>query len=512
MTTAQSNSLLNTLARWPRSFTLEESLQFADAETPAECILSRLTSDSRFIRLNVPLDEQYHFLPEYTSFRWFSYLSLRLAGVRQFRLSEHQFTNIQNQLAPGHRWSGTPVGLFQWGKSLGFVSQSLTQGDYIFPLAFVLSRLPPRSLRLARDVLSDLAEWRMHNASLKQLLEESVQKGLSQFDDRVFNIIRAREGLSTGRKSTLEEIGSLLGISRERVRQLEENFWKPLITGHMRWGRPFLIALLCDVMDRSGSLLLGVNAPEALRRTFLAKCCNIPQVILSSIGYSVLGLLRKDLASLTSASWFPDEIDSEAIEGNLQKVPQLALIDTDIHTLAQSTARYRRKQLTVKQRVYLALRDIGKPAHYADVTHVHNTLFPEWPATENSVHAALRREISGVAWLGVRGTFALKEWGFERPSKKLFDAVAQIVRTRHTETGRPVAFAIILGEIGRYRQVVKPSSIAMAAHLNPFLQEVSRNYFIPRDRGEHNEDGISAERLDEILQEFLRRSEGEREA
>jgi RNA polymerase sigma factor (sigma-70 family) len=45
---------------------------------------------------------------------------------------------------------------------------------------------------------------------------------LSGLSDRERTILRARYGLDTGREESLREIGTRLGLSAERVRQLEQ--------------------------------------------------------------------------------------------------------------------------------------------------------------------------------------------------------------------------------------------------------------------------------------------------
>ncbi|MDQ1316456.1 MAG: polymerase primary sigma factor, partial [Candidatus Poribacteria bacterium] len=51
---------------------------------------------------------------------------------------------------------------------------------------------------------------------------ESLQQLLEIIDKREATIIKLRYGLTDGEPKTLEEIGALLHISRERVRQIEK--------------------------------------------------------------------------------------------------------------------------------------------------------------------------------------------------------------------------------------------------------------------------------------------------
>ncbi|MBU4511536.1 hypothetical protein KJ830_10895, partial [bacterium] len=147
-------------------------------------------------------------------------------------------------------------------------------------------------------------------------------------------------------------------------------------------------------------------------------------------------------------------------------------------------------------------RTIGKPAHSAKITEVYNSLFPDQPSTEHNIHAVLSYEKYGVVWIGIHSTFALKEWGYEHPPATLFDTVTKIVEEKYKETAQPVPFTIIVAEMGKYRQVVKNSSLTIALHYNPNLRRIGKNSFIPKKPDEETQEDIFAEELDRILREF----------
>ena len=52
-------------------------------------------------------------------------------------------------------------------------------------------------------------------------LKEEINSLLSILKEREQQVLRLRFGLDTGSPSTLEEIGSVLCLTRERVRQIE---------------------------------------------------------------------------------------------------------------------------------------------------------------------------------------------------------------------------------------------------------------------------------------------------
>jgi RNA polymerase primary sigma factor len=68
---------------------------------------------------------------------------------------------------------------------------------------------------------------------MDQLLTEEIDRALRSLPARDAKVLRLYFGLSDGREHTLEEIGSLLGVTRERVRQLRDRALKRLRDGEM---------------------------------------------------------------------------------------------------------------------------------------------------------------------------------------------------------------------------------------------------------------------------------------
>ena len=129
-------------------------------------------------------------------------------------------------------------------------------------------------------------------------------------------------------------------------------------------------------------------------------------------------------------------------------------------------------------------------------------MFPDEPTSESYVHNVLVDEKYGVVWIGVRGTYALQEWGYEHPSMGFFGAVAKIVRDKYVVTCRPVTLSQIAAEMGNYRTFASPNSIKMAAFLNKALKQVSREAFVPRGPDEDSDEEPGSEDLDRVLREF----------
>jgi RNA polymerase primary sigma factor len=67
----------------------------------------------------------------------------------------------------------------------------------------------------------------------ERLLAEHIERALDTLSPRDARVIRLYFGLEGGREHTLEEIGNLLGVTRERVRQLRDRALKRLREGEM---------------------------------------------------------------------------------------------------------------------------------------------------------------------------------------------------------------------------------------------------------------------------------------
>lgn len=53
------------------------------------------------------------------------------------------------------------------------------------------------------------------------MLKEQLEDVLDTLTDREENVLRLRFGLDDGRTRTLEEVGKVFGVTRERIRQIE---------------------------------------------------------------------------------------------------------------------------------------------------------------------------------------------------------------------------------------------------------------------------------------------------
>lgn len=81
---------------------------------------------------------------------------------------------------------------------------------------------PVGETSVLEDFLEDQATPTPLEMALGQELAEEVRRGVEALPSREGEILRLRFGLGDEKEHTLEEVGARLGVTRERVRQLQE--------------------------------------------------------------------------------------------------------------------------------------------------------------------------------------------------------------------------------------------------------------------------------------------------
>lgn len=78
------------------------------------------------------------------------------------------------------------------------------------------------------DLIEDNESTRPDSTTEEELLRQDIGRMLSQLTPRERDIMHLRYGLEDGRQRTLEEVGRLFNITRERVRQIEHKAFRKL--------------------------------------------------------------------------------------------------------------------------------------------------------------------------------------------------------------------------------------------------------------------------------------------
>lgn len=79
-----------------------------------------------------------------------------------------------------------------------------------------------------QEVIADPAAKTSEDILMKQFMREDLNKVLDTLNLREKQVVRWRFGLEDGRMKTLQEIGELMGVSRERIRQIESCAFRKL--------------------------------------------------------------------------------------------------------------------------------------------------------------------------------------------------------------------------------------------------------------------------------------------
>ncbi|XP_042064661.1 RNA polymerase sigma factor sigB-like isoform X1 [Salvia splendens] len=78
------------------------------------------------------------------------------------------------------------------------------------------------------DVISDPDAETSEELLIKQVMRDDLAKVLDSLNPREKQVVSWRFGLEDGRMKTLQEIGELMGVSRERIRQIESSAFRKL--------------------------------------------------------------------------------------------------------------------------------------------------------------------------------------------------------------------------------------------------------------------------------------------
>ena len=507
--------LLDTFAARNRCFTIREVLEWAADPVDGEQLRHSFRRDARFVHLSQPGWGPDCFLPEREMFRWWAGFNLRLATIKQARLTDRLLTTALNSLRPEGIWFTPPADILDYGRQFGFVADAGTPGFYTFPIAHILAQASPQLRPAFRSTLADFEAPKVRDAALRQRASDAVETLLSQFDQRTCRIIKGREALPPHRRILkLVELGGQLGCTRERVRQLESRFWKRLnnpaakVRDKAKDGSSLIPAFIAELMRRQGSLILDDRQRGMAYVRFLAKSVGVPLVDTQLSNSALLGAAEFNLPGPAQFSSIADRIDVRSIRKLLDSGRFAFLAKADIDKLAAAIAQHNRNRLNRSEKAYLALQSLGRPAHISEITSVYDEMFPGELTNERNVQGPLER-CGEVVWAGT-GAFALKEWGYALPQETITDTIAMIVLDKHAETGRPVHLNAIIVELGRYiPDGADMASVKFTAMRCSQIQACKGDFFIPRIRDGDVQEPDNIPDQDQIIREFWAARGGE---
>lgn len=487
-------------------FTLEEvfSLEQFLCQEDVEKIRPLIIADQRFITVNSSLDGIQYWISKRSLLSWLISLNIYLVLNEKHQISYLELCRFINELSCVDNIENMTKNIVQFGQKYGLINPSLAADTFIFPLTNILAIRSKYSKDIKNMLLNDIPEdlnqeWFLNYSSLG-----AAQELLSDYTPRIRYIIKAREGLLTGSKLTLEKVAQTLNevspLSRERIRQIESKFWRSV--QHNLYIKKNVERLILDIIRKGGSLLIAGNSPESKARLFITKLADVPVFKIESDDLFLIGISPEWIEEFNSILKKCYYSNPTGIAMQLASTPKINLIKNDLYVIAKEIFKKHKTRLTKSEKVLITLKNIGKPSHYSEVAEVYRSLFPDDIISDHSIHAILGRNDKNIVWIGIRGTYALAEWGYERPSETLFNTITKIVNNTYQKTQKPVPFRVIAAEIGKYRKVVNQASLTIASYCNKELKQVSSGYFIPNEDPNITEPEISANELDKILRDY----------
>lgn len=327
--------------------------------------------------------------------------------------------------------------------------------------------------------------------------EQLVNDVLATIDrEREREIIARRFGLFD-RKETLEQIGEMLGITRERVRQLEKSVVTRLKSTaeqgtipHIEEFQAQVVGLLKDngavvrVSELAAKLSDKPNREEQARVAFLSQLCPELVVIQEDDNYYLsVGIknvrdekalkaeVTKLIATIKSLGEPKtiEEIAKAASIGDAKQAAGLASTSKALATLNNRWGLVKWPMVNpknIRDKIYVILKENGKHMHFNEIAEaIKDSDFKRKDVTTQAIHNELIKDKRFV--LIGRGIYALKEWGYEKGT--VSDIIAEVLR----EAGEPLHREEIVKRVLKSR-FVKETTILLNLQGKPQFKRVAK--------------------------------------
>lgn len=332
----------------------------------------------------------------------------------------------------------------------------------------------------------------------KTSIRQAVDDALGIVDrDREREIISRRFGLFD-RKETLEQIGEMLGITRERVRQLE----KAILIRLKIATEEDKIASIGDVerlvirdLSENGrvsrmhdltSRLVGED--EAQKRkshiAFLAELSPKLTVVNENDFYHhAVGIgehgdektIKKNVDEVVKTiKQHGEPIHIEALHGKLnyehpKHIEGLATVSKSLAQLKGIWGLTKWPTVNpknIRDKIYVILADNGKPMHFSEIAKsIKASDFKRKNVTTQAIHNELIKDKRFV--LIGRGIYALDAWGYSKGT--VSDIIAEVIR----EANEPLHRDEIVRRVLKKRQV-KETTILLNLQSKPMFKRVAK--------------------------------------
>ncbi len=302
----------------------------------------------------------------------------------------------------------------------------------------------------------------MANTDFKKTIKGVVTQLVSILNQRNKDIISRRFGLKTGAKETLESIGASYGITRERVRQIEEASMKQM-REHLSEGfetkiKPF-VTLVEGIIDQEGGVIREHDLFVKFFDDAKTGSANAGLVFLLSLDsklkryiedeefntfWSLNNDKQKEFVTLvTTVVKTLNKHDAPVEDQELSKIfaqlptkEPLSKIIPNVIAISKEISKNIFNQIGlaswpeikprgVRDKSFLVLKRAAQPKHFREITQLINQHgFSKHKANVQTVHNELIKDKRFV--LVGRGIYGLSEWGYERGTIK--ELIANILK------------------------------------------------------------------------------------
>jgi hypothetical protein len=313
--------------------------------------------------------------------------------------------------------------------------------------------------------------------------------------DREREIIARRFGLFD-RKETLEQIGELLGITRERVRQLEkailirlkiaaeegrlelEGVERYLVEQLHEMGRA---ARLSDLTER---IIPGGNDRDRAHVAFIAELApklsvlnendNYHHGIALSEHHDEKQLKKRVDEVVKTVKEHGQTLTAQELHGKLDyehpdHVRALASLSKNLANLRDVWGLTKWPTVNpknIRDKIYVILQEQGKPMHFSEIAKaIKDSDFKRKDVTTQAIHNELIKDKRFV--LIGRGIYALNEWGYKKGT------VADIITDVLKKANEPLHRDEIVKRVLKDRQV-KETTILLNLQSKPEFKRVAK--------------------------------------
>lgn len=347
-------------------------------------------------------------------------------------------------------------------------------------------------------------------SDLKNTIKETTSKLIAVLNSRNRDVISRRFGLKTGKKETLESIGQSYGITRERVRQIEEASIRQvkdyLASNSDIKVQPY-ISLAENLLEQTG----GVTSEEELFSRYFG---DSNKNIANESAYASLAFLMVLTGNLKrtheddqfNSFWamsdehagaFKNSVSTliKALSKNDKPVAETAMADftkkSGVATKFASsiaansylsiskeigknifghiglTSWPEIKPRGVKDKSYLILKKVGDPKHFREITRLINETFHDRKANVQTVHNELIKDNRFV--LVGRGLYGLAEWGYKSGTVK--DVLVDLLKS----SDKPIKKTELIAQVLSHR-MVKENTILLNLQDSKTFKKIEDSY------------------------------------